>query len=83
MGIKNFINIGKLPLSNKDTRRKVMSNFEIKDNQITIKGLTEKGEAIYIELNIEDIVKARNEYIKNNKEYVKKSMAEVFKMLFS
>lgn len=60
-----------------------MPNFEIKDNEIILKGLTETGESVLIELKIEDIIHARNEYIKHNKDYIKKSMAEFLKILFS
>ena len=59
-----------------------MSNFEIKDNKIILAGNTEDGKAVSIELDIEEIRNARNEYLKNNKEYVKKVMLEAFKILF-
>lgn len=64
-------------------RRKIMSNFEIKDNNIILKGATAGGEAVFIELNMDEIIQARNEYIKNNKEYVKKAIADVFKILLT
>lgn len=60
-----------------------MSNFKMKDNEIIIKGLTEKGETVTIKLNIEEIIQARNEYIKNNKDYVKKAIIDAFKILFA
>lgn len=60
-----------------------MSNFEIKDNTIILKGATAGGEAVFIELNMDDIIQARNEYIKNNKEYVKKAIVDLFKILFT
>lgn len=59
-----------------------MSNFEIKDNRIVLKGATASGEPVFIELNIEDMIQARNDYIRNNKEYVKSAMAEFLKILF-
>jgi hypothetical protein len=81
MGIKNFINIDKLCLLNKDGE-KTMSNIEIKDNEIILKGTTSKGDDVFIKIKMEDIIHARNEYIKDNKEYVKKSMGDVLKILF-
>lgn len=60
-----------------------MSNFEMKDNKIILSGLTEEGKLVTIELNIDEVIKVRNEYIKNNKEYVKNAMMEAFKLLFS
>ena len=80
--MKNLMDADKLFLFNK-YEGKVMSNFQIKDNQIILKGLTENGESVLIELNIEEIVHARNEYIKHNKDYIKKSMADFMKLLFS
>lgn len=60
-----------------------MSNFEIKDNKIILNGLTEEGKLVTIELNIDDMIKVRNEYIKHNKEYVRNAMMEAFKLLFT
>lgn len=79
--MKNLIYADKLFLFNKN-KEKIMPNFEIKDNQIILKGLTETGESVLIELKIEDIIHARNEYIKHNKEYIKKSIEEFLKILF-
>ena len=59
-----------------------MSNFEIKDNEIILKGMTTSGEEVIIKLSMDEIMEARNKYIKENKDYVKKSMIEVFKALF-
>jgi hypothetical protein len=81
MGIKNFINIDKLYLLNK-YGEKTMSNIEIKDNEIILKGTTSKGDDVFIKVKIEDIMHARNEYVKNHKDYVKKSIGEMFKILF-
>lgn len=60
-----------------------MSNFEMKDNKIILSGLTEEGKLVTIELDIEEMIKARNEYIKNNKDYVKSTMMDAFKILFT
>lgn len=60
-----------------------MSNFEIKDNKIILNGLTEEGKIVTIELNIDDMIKVRNEYIKNNKEYVRNAMMDAFKLLLT
>lgn len=60
-----------------------MSNFEMKDNKIILSGLTEEGKLVTIELSIEDMIKARNEYIKNNKEYVKSAIIDAFKILLT
>lgn len=81
MVIKNFIHFVKLDCVI-DIRRQIMSNFEIKDNKMIISGLTEEGKLVTIELDIEELLQVRNEYIKNNKEYVKKAMLEAFKLLF-
>lgn len=62
--------------------REIMTNFEIKDNEVILKGFTAGGETVYIRLNIEEVMQARNEYIKKNKDYVKKAMAELLKILF-
>lgn len=58
-----------------------MSNFEMKDNEIIMRGLTESGEAVTIKLNIEEVMQVRNEYIKNNKEYIKKAIKDVLKIM--
>ncbi len=60
-----------------------MSNFEMKDNKIILSGLTDEGKLVTIELDIDDMIKVRNEYIKNNKEYVKSVMMDAFKILFT
>lgn len=60
-----------------------MSNFEIRDNKMFMYGQTEEGKLVTIELDIEEMLKVRNEYIKNNKDYVKKAIAEAFKLLFT
>ena len=57
-------------------------SFEIKDGEIILKGSTNKGDEVFIKVKMEDIMQARNEYMKNNKEYVKKSIEEVLKILF-
>lgn len=80
--MKNLMDTDKVFMFNK-YKGKIMSNFEIKDNEIVLKGLTENGESVLIELKIEELMHARNEYIKHNKEYIKKSMADLLKILFS
>lgn len=58
-----------------------MSNFEMKDNEIILKGKTASGEEVTIILNIEEVMQVRNEYIKNNKEFVKKGIKDVLKIM--
>lgn len=81
MAIKKYINLAKITMFY-NLRKIVMSDFKIINNEIVINGLTESGENVFIKINIEDIIQARNEYIRNHKEYVKNSMAEVVKLLF-